>query len=487
MKKWTLTLMLIIFAARAGAYTIPYEEWMGTFVGDTKVGWIVLNIVPIPPGMIPGGMGAESEGAKGYKVTTAVNNHLFVLGMDMTQVIDTVVYTDSKYAPLKEVFSMSSGGKTTTVSAKFTKASIECDVSAGSGSSTKSIPIPEGSNLIADPLFGTSDTFPEVGKQYFVRYFNPLTLSLDDLTIKVEKREKITVGGKEYDTVALTNITPLGNMTVWQEADGSIVQVKGMMGITMTRMTRAEAIASDGAGTAQDFAILTNAKSDKPIRHPRERKSLVAVLVGIDDPNMLITDSRQTASAVEGKPGSAKFAIKAARFDEAKSAQLPISSPALHEYLISTPYVDSDAKPVIEQVKQIVGSERNAYRACARIRAWIFGNLKTKADIGITRSGSDVLESKVGVCRDYATLFAALARSAHIPSKVVSGLIYTEGAFYYHAWVECYVGKWVPFDATLPSDFVDATHIKLAEGDATTMFALAKVIGALRVEVKESK
>ena len=485
MKKW-FTLMLIMFAARAGAYSIPYEMWMGTFVGENKVGWMALNIdsVTIPPAMIPGVM---AEGTKGYKVTTAVNNHLFVLGADMTQVVDTVVYTDEKYAPLKEVFSMSSGGKTTTVTSRFTKTSIECDVSAGSGSSKKSIPIPEGPGLIADPLFTISDTFPEIGKQYSMRYFNPLTLSLEELTIKVNKREKITIGGKEYDTVALENITPLGNMTVWQEADGAIVQVKGMMGITMTRMSRAEAIATDGSAKPEDFAILTNAKSDKPIPHPREVKSLTAVLTGINDPNMLISDLRQKAAAVEGKPGSAKFIIKASTFDKAKSAQLPVPTTDLHEYLIATPYVDSDESGVIEQSKQIVGSERNAYLACAKIRAWIYANLKAKADIGITRSGSDVLKSKVGVCRDYAILFAALARSARVPCKVVSGLIYTEGAFYYHAWVECYVGKWVPFDATLPSDFVDATHIKLAEGDATTMFSLAKVIGTLKVQVKEIK
>ncbi|MCX8052365.1 MAG: transglutaminase-like domain-containing protein, partial [Armatimonadetes bacterium] len=111
-------------------------------------------------------------------------------------------------------------------------------------------------------------------------------------------------------------------------------------------------------------------------------------------------------------------------------------------------------------------------------------NLKIRADIGITRSASDVLESKIGVCRDYATLFAAMARAVGVPSKVVSGLLYLNDGFYYHAWVECWVGEWVPFDATMPTDFVDATHIKLVEGDATTMFSLAKVIGSLRAEVK---
>ncbi len=468
MKKW-FTLMLLIFAARAGAYTIPYEMWMGTFVGDNKVGWMVLKID-----------NSEFEGAKGYKVTTSVNNHLFVLGSEMTQVVDTVVYTDEKYDPLKEVFSMSSGGKTATVTARFTKSSIECDVSAGSGSSKKTIPIPEGPSLIADPLFTTSGTFPEVGKQYDSRYFNPLTLALEDLTVKVDKREKITVGGKEYDTVLLEDITPILNMQVWQEADGGIVQVKSMMGITMKRMSREEALATDGKAKPEDFAILTNAKSDKPIPHPREVKSLTAVLTGIDDPKMLITDSRQTVTPVEGKP-AAKFAIKAATFNKSKSAKRPITNADLHEYLIATPYVDSDESGIVTQSKQIVGSETNAYAACAKIRAWIHANVKVKGDIGITRSGSDVLKSKVGVCRDYAILFASLARSAGVPCKVVSGLIYTEGAFYYHAWVECWVGKWVPFDATLPSDFVDATHVKLAEGDATRMFTLAKVIGALKV------
>lgn len=475
MKKW-FTLMLIIFAARAGAYTIPYEMWMGTSVGEKKIGWMSLNIDK-----------AEFGGTQGYKVTTVVNNHLMVWGADLTQVVDTVVYTDSKYAPLKESFSMSSGGKTTTVTSKFTKTSIECEVSAGSGFSTKSIPIPEGTELIADPLFTTPDKFPEVGKEYSLRYFNPLTLSLEDLKIRVEKREKITVGGKSLDTVLLKNMTPMGDMDVWQEADGAIVQVKGMMGITMTRMSRAEALAVGDEGTAEDFAVLTSAKSDKPIPHPREVKSLTAVLTGIDDPTMLITDSRQKAGAVEGRPGAANFVIKATRFDESKSSQLPIRAPSLHEYMIATPYVDSDAGPVLRQAQEIVGAEKNAYLACSKIRAWVYGNLKVKSDIGITRSGSDVLKSKVGVCRDYAILFASLARSARIPSKVVSGLIYTDGAFYYHAWVECYVGKWIPFDATLPSNFVDATHVKLAEGDATSMFGLAKVIGSLKVEVKEAK
>jgi hypothetical protein len=39
--------------------------------------------------------------------------------------------------------------------------------------------------------------------------------------------------------------------------------------------------------------------------------------------------------------------------------------------------------------------------------------------------------------------------------------------------------------ATLPSDFVDATHIKFAQGDPTEMFQAIRVVGRLKVEVIE--
>ena len=164
---------------------------------------------------------------------------------------------------------------------------------------------------------------------------------------------------------------------------------------------------------------------------------------------------------------------------------MPIVGSRFTRYVGSTPYLDCDVTAVKDTADKIVGNEKNAYTACSKIRKWVHANMTTRADIGITRAASDVLKSKVGVCRDYAILFAALARSAGVPAKVVSGLIYTDKAFYYHAWVECYVGEWVPFDATMDSDFVDATHIKLVGGDATSMFGLAKVIGTLKVDVKD--
>lgn len=474
--KWTLTLMLITCAARLSAYTIPYEIWMGSYLGEKKIGYLSLKIDK-----------GEYDGVPGYRIGSVMNNRLTVLGTDLTQLVSTVVRTDANYVPLVEDFSMSSGGKTTKVRAVFKKDFVDCMISAGSGFSSKSIPIPPGANLVGDAMFAIMDPSPKIGKEYSLCYFNPLTLAVENLSVKVERREQVTVGEKKYDTVVLKNVTPMGEMTIWQEPGGDIVKVKAIMGITMIRQDREEALTGVGGGAPEDFAVLTSVKTDRDIPDPRRCRKLDIVLDGLDSKAMAITDSRQKTTPLADKAGAVRFQISARSFGATKSVSLPVDESRYREYLASTPYVDCDLKAIKEQVKSVVEGETNAYNAACKIRSWIHANLRTRADIGITRSASDVLKSKEGVCRDYATLFAGLARSARIPTRIASGLVYTEGGFYYHAWVECFVGEWVPFDATLSTDFVDATHIKLAEGDATSMFGLAKVIGNLKVEVKDFK
>lgn len=74
-----------------------------------------------------------------------------------------------------------------------------------------------------------------------------------------------------------------------------------------------------------------------------------------------------------------------------------------------------------------------------------------------------VKENMRGVCTEYSTLFAALARSIGIPVRYVSGYVYSDkyGGWMGHAWAEAYVGKWVPVDPTwFEVGALDAMHIE---------------------------
>lgn len=82
------------------------------------------------------------------------------------------------------------------------------------------------------------------------------------------------------------------------------------------------------------------------------------------------------------------------------------------------------------------------------------------------------VEQRRGVCQDYAHFMIAVARSAGIPARYVSGYVYTardasiHGADATHAWVEFYVphaNRWVGFDPT-NNVIVADRHIKVAVG-----------------------
>jgi len=470
---WVVTLMLIAVAAQAARMSVPYESWMGGYLGSQKIGYMSFKIDE-----------ADFDGISGYRIASVLNSRLKILDADLTQIVNTVVYTDADFNPLKEDFNMSSGGKKTSVKATFESDAVDCVVSGETGGTNVRVPIPAGARLVGDMVFGLLDTTLEIGKQYSVHYFNPLTLAVDELKVKVKGKEKIVSAGREVETYVLFNSTPMGDLTIWQEADGSVVQAKAVMGIVFKREPKEEAMAGMGAGEQEDFATLTSVKPNRKIPNPRQLRSLGVVMTGITDAEFLISDSRQSASFVGAKPGSVRYKIRAEEFRAEKSISRPVTDPQFSEHLTSSPYLDFDKQAVAAKSAEIVGDEKSAYRGAQKIRAWVYDNMVTRADIGIARSASDVLESREGVCRDYAILFGALARAAGIPCKVVSGVLYTQDAFYYHSWVECYVGEWVPFDATLPTDFVDATHVKMAEGDATSMFSLSKVIGGLKADVR---
>jgi len=84
----------------------------------------------------------------------------------------------------------------------------------------------------------------------------------------------------------------------------------------------------------------------------------------------------------------------------------------------------------------------------------------------------DALESRQGVCQDFAHIMIALVRQLRIPCRYVSGYLYhgdkdhdrsTAGAS--HAWLEAYLGElgWVEFDPT--NNLIGCErHIRVAVG-----------------------
>ena len=88
--------------------------------------------------------------------------------------------------------------------------------------------------------------------------------------------------------------------------------------------------------------------------------------------------------------------------------------------------------------------------------------------VGKNLSASQILTQKRGVCTDYSTLFATLARSLGYPTRFVNGYAYStvQQKWVGHAWNEVYIGKWIGVDSTwLEVGAIDATHVALIRSD----------------------
>jgi transglutaminase-like putative cysteine protease len=203
----------------------------------------------------------------------------------------------------------------------------------------------------------------------------------------------------------------------------------------------------------------------------------------------VLSDARQRVAErrKEGETWSVTYHVGARDLPE---TCLPAAGPGAEgPGLGDAPYLNVTDPAIRRQAEALAGEERDRGLIARRIRAWVRGHVTKLTNVGAPRGAAEIMTSRDGVCRDFATLFAAVARAAGVPTRLCSGVLYFREGFFYHAWVECRLTDgedgWYAFDPTLDDDFVDATHIKFAQGDPAAMFGVVRVVGRIRAEVIE--
>jgi transglutaminase-like putative cysteine protease len=116
--------------------------------------------------------------------------------------------------------------------------------------------------------------------------------------------------------------------------------------------------------------------------------------------------------------------------------------------------------------------------AAGLILGWVFENLEKTPVVSIP-DAREILTQRKGDCNEHATILTALLRAAGIPARIVVGVVYKDGRFYYHAWNEAYINRWISMDATLKQMPADATHIKLIDGGIEEQIRIVGIIGTL--------
>jgi hypothetical protein len=436
------------------------EEWWGIYYRGEKIGYASQSIEPK---------------AKGYKLNDYSQLNLNLLGT--VQPAQTRLAMEANDDWILERFDFALNSKDIGFKArgavKDNKLTLEID-SAGHRS-TREITLTQAPYLLASlkPYVVTQQL--ETGKKFYFSTFDPSTLSQQVTTIVIEGREQIRIGNRLEPAIKMRQ--SFGGISVlsWVDVHGRTLKEESPAGMSMTRQSQQEAKNLPSRSVPLDMIAQASIPVAKTIA---DAKSLAAVelkLGGVNLANFALDGGRQ-------KLTGDRLQITREDLTRIAARTIPIKEPRLQTFLQPTAFMQSDHPSIMSLAARIVGAETNAMKAAVKLKDWVYRELAKEPTVSIPNA-LEVLQARKGDCNEHTVLFNALARAAGIPAKTVVGVVYLRGAFYYHAWSEIWLGRWVALDSVLNQFPADVTHVKFLEGEIDRQIDILQLIGNLKIEV----
>jgi hypothetical protein len=313
------------------------------------------------------------------------------------------------------------------------------------------------------------------GTRYSVPVFSPLTMRNEPMTLIVEGPEPLTSDGTPVATIRIAEEYAGIRTHAWLEPSGAVVREEAALGFVLERETRERALTEATATTPVDLVGVSRIPLEGEIPDPRGATRLSLRVTGAARDHVLNDPPRQRTT--DGR-------VDIAREDIPAGAAADDAPPAAGEYTAPAPFIESDDPAIVARARAIVGDTTDHAAAARRLVTWVASHLEKVPSVTVP-SAREVLTSMRGDCNEHAVLLTALARAAGIPARVVAGAVYANDGFYYHAWSELWLGRWVSADAVFDQMPTDATHVKLVEGGPERHIALAGTIGQLAFRVEE--
>jgi len=312
------------------------------------------------------------------------------------------------------------------------------------------------------------------GDKLKIPYFDPISLSGKDTVMEYKGYKKTLVKNRIYNLHHFIETFSGIRINSWLDDDGKVIKEESPAGFVFISEPefKATAINVKGREILSSVAIpLPGGSLDLSGRSlMRYRLTLPADTTFDLDKDRQSLDRDILTVNLETLPDSGAEACSGYR-----------------EELASTPYIQTKNKVITGLARDLTISAASDLERVEILSAWVFENLEKRPVLGIP-DALTTLSTKMGDCNEHAALFAALARNLDIPTRVVAGVTFFEGAFYYHAWNEvCLDTSWYSLDTTKNQFPADLSHIKFVEGETNEQVKIAALIGKLQVEIADDR
>ncbi len=327
------------------------------------------------------------------------------------------------------------------------------------------------------------------GRTYSFAVFNPERQRLGKVSQQLSR-----VRGKPGPNGAIWRVkNHFGRSVIssWLDRKGLTVLERALEGALITMLEdkdtarKIRSRTGDAKDLVLDFSLV---RVSRPIPNSEKVRFLKVRMSGVDQ-SLIPSDHRQKVVAAEDKSSKDGFDVTVISEDIAsfKNKGQGLPAPAAKKSLASDMTIQSAHKEIAEQAEKIVSPSDSDLTKVKKLVNWTAKNIKSTLKDSFT--ALSVLRSREGECQSHANLYAAMARSLKIPTRLVTGLVYTpEVGFLYHAWAESWVNGWLSVDPTLGQVPADATHIKISESDSSDQVgSLLKMVGKVKIAVKDFK
>lgn len=298
------------------------------------------------------------------------------------------------------------------------------------------------------------------GTSYEYEVFSPDSADdlVNDYNVEVIGTSKFKTPRGEVDvSVVKSHPLPGGPAeTSLVGKDGTIYSLElESAGFKMTRATREEAAATQfNADVADLFFIPVEGSIDRP-RASKQSRFEISSSKGVP---MIASVAYQQS---EKKGDKLIVTQKVPLLPRGARAPAP---DAKDPNRLPDRYVNSDDPEIIKLAAKIVGKETDISRKVMLMNSWVFRHIEKKNFSVGYASASEVVRNLEGDCTEHSVLFAALARSQGIPTRLALGVVYMEmegkPSFLFHQWNEVYVGgQWIPVDPTFGEAPADASRV----------------------------
>jgi len=345
---------------------------------------------------------------------------------------------------------------------------------------------------------------PKVGKSYTLPIFDPASMVSKDTRIAVQAESVFVLQDSSFidatgrwhgarpDTIRAWRLASQGTgsgFSGWVDEQGRVVLATQLLGLTLERRPYEVAFEnwkmdvakrSGQVSPDQDIYESTAISANKmPRQHLSELKLRLS---GVDLEGFDVKGYRQhlkgdTLTITREAPEALKGAY-----------ELPNGAKAtvMSVFMDAEPLLEVDNPEIRALATRLRGKDTEPRVVAERINRWVYDSLAKRITVGIP-SALATLHARQGDCNEHTQLYVALARAAGVPARVAAGLAYLDGKFYYHAWPEIWLERWVAVDPTFGQFPADASHLRFTIGGLGKQAELLRLMGTLKIDVMSAR